>query len=319
MRVLTTVLFSMLLFTGGTSRAEPLSLQTKQVFLHDEDHSLRRIGELEFVSGIAVSSTNRYFGGISDLHIFADGKVLAITDKGKWIRTTLKHDKEGNLIGLAEGDITPLKTPGGKALKGKKKSDAEGLTQTEDGFLVSFERRHRIWRYAGDDPVDSAAEKTPLPTGLDEMPANGGLESLLQLDAGRLLTFSEDLVADNGHTRGWLRNGDVWQPVFLTKPDDFSPTGMARLANGDVLVLERSYSVLKGPAARIRLLDPDKIKPQAVLAGREIGHLKGSMTVDNMEGISTQMTSKGERIYLISDDNFNPLQRTLILMFRFAN
>ena len=40
------------------------------------------------------------------------------------------------------------------------------------------------------------------------------------------------------------------------------------------------------------------------------------MTVDNFEGISARRT-RDRRIvlYIISDDNFNPLQRTLLMMF----
>jgi len=115
-----------------------------------------------------------------------------------------------------------------------------------------------------------------------------------------------------------LRTGKAWENIYLSRSDDFAPTGMTRLASGDILVLERSFSIMKGPAARIRLIDQTDIKPDALLMGREIARLSGSQTVDNMEGISAVMTLHGERIYLISDDNFNPLQRNLIFMFRFA-
>jgi hypothetical protein len=38
--------------------------------------------------------------------------------------------------------------------------------------------------------------------------------------------------------------------------------------------------------------------------------------IDNMEGIAVRRGPKGETLlYLISDDNFSPLQRTLLLMF----
>ena len=40
------------------------------------------------------------------------------------------------------------------------------------------------------------------------------------------------------------------------------------------------------------------------------------MTVDNFEGIDVRKGPAGEIfIYLISDDNFNPEQRTLLMMF----
>jgi hypothetical protein len=299
--------------------AAPLTIDIEQVFLQDDDHSLRRIGDLEFISGLSLTSDNKHFGGLSDLSVSQAGELIAITDKGYRLKARLLHDGKGNLVGLTQGDIQKLQTTKGRPLKGKKKSDAEGLARTTGGWFVSFEHKQRIWFYQSDDPASEAATKVKTPKGLGAMPANGGLESLVELTDGRLLTFSEDMETADGFSQGWLRTGKKWQSVYLQRTESFAPTGMTRLASGDVLVLERSYSPFKGPAARIRLLDQKNIKPGARLRGREIGRLQGSQNVDNMEGISAVMTPGGERIYLMSDDNFNPLQRTLFFMLRFAD
>ena len=59
-----------------------------------------------------------------------------------------------------------------------------------------------------------------------------------------------------------------------------------------------------------------QIAPGRVVAGREIARLRAPMTVDNFEGIAARPASAGETlVYLLSDNNFNPLQRTLLLMF----
>jgi hypothetical protein len=56
--------------------------------------------------------------------------------------------------------------------------------------------------------------------------------------------------------------------------------------------------------------------PGAVLEGDVIARLEGSLTVDNMEGIDARQAPGGETlIYILSDDNANPLQRTYLLMF----
>jgi hypothetical protein len=39
-------------------------------------------------------------------------------------------------------------------------------------------------------------------------------------------------------------------------------------------------------------------------------------SVDNMEGLAVREDAGGTIIYLISDDNFNPIQRTLLMKFR---
>jgi len=39
-------------------------------------------------------------------------------------------------------------------------------------------------------------------------------------------------------------------------------------------------------------------------------------SIDNMEGVAVRRGPKGETLlYMVSDDNFSPLQRTLLLMF----
>ena len=40
------------------------------------------------------------------------------------------------------------------------------------------------------------------------------------------------------------------------------------------------------------------------------------MNVDNFEGMATRQGSTGTLIYLISDDNRSPVQRTLLMEFR---
>ena len=56
-----------------------------------------------------------------------------------------------------------------------------------------------------------------------------------------------------------------------------------------------------------------------MLQGREIAELRAPLTLDNFEGIAVHQLSDGtNRLTLISDDNFSPLQRTLILQFDLA-
>ena len=56
--------------------------------------------------------------------------------------------------------------------------------------------------------------------------------------------------------------------------------------------------------------------PGAVLEGRELARLHLPLNIDNMEGLALRQGGAGETlVYLISDDNFNPLQRTLLMLF----
>jgi hypothetical protein len=64
------------------------------------------------------------------------------------------------------------------------------------------------------------------------------------------------------------------------------------------------------------VIEAEQVRPGAVLKGREIAEIRLPHAVDNMEGVAARRGADGETlIYLISDDNFNALQRTLLLMF----
>jgi hypothetical protein len=58
------------------------------------------------------------------------------------------------------------------------------------------------------------------------------------------------------------------------------------------------------------------VKPRAVLISREIARLERPLTIDNFEGIAARRGPAGETwIYLVSDDNYQVLQRTLLMKF----
>ena len=58
------------------------------------------------------------------------------------------------------------------------------------------------------------------------------------------------------------------------------------------------------------------MKPGAVVDGPSIFEADLANEVDNMEGIDAHVTAEGETVLtIVSDDNFSPIQRTLLLQF----
>ena len=53
-----------------------------------------------------------------------------------------------------------------------------------------------------------------------------------------------------------------------------------------------------------------------MLNGEDLLRLDPPLRLDNFEGIAVQEDAAGTLIYLISDNNFQPFQRTLLLQFR---
>src|SRR4051812_30141467 len=109
----------------------------------------RRVGRLLWRGGVVFSASAPEFGGWSDLHVGSDGRTLAaVSEEATWFSATIDYDAEGNLAGLSNGRIGPLRGLNGKSIVGRPWTNAEGLAQLNDGsWVVAFERNHRIWRY----------------------------------------------------------------------------------------------------------------------------------------------------------------------------
>ena len=62
-----------------------------------------------------------------------------------------------------------------------------------------------------------------------------------------------------------------------------------------------------------------QLEPGATVHAEELARLAEPYAVDNLEGIAAAKGPRGETLlWLISDDNFNPLQRNILLLFELA-
>jgi hypothetical protein len=313
--------------TGGPPTtpvgAQPVALdiRSQSVPLKLDQPDLKRLGKLLWRGGISMTANSANFGGWSDLQVSPDSKTLtSISDVGSWLTATVEYDGEGNLIGLKDGRIGSLRGLDGKPLVQKDQADAEGMALLPDGsWLVSFERHHRIWHYPTLDGVPTAIN---LPEDFDRQPWNGGVETITALPDGRLVAISEEYEVSPGLLAGWLgqptaaRDRYTWQSFRYTKIADFNPTAIRPLPDGGFVLLERAFDMARGVRIRILQADAAAFQAGAVVTPREIARLASPLAVDNLEGVAAIKGSHGETLlWLISDDNFNALQRNLLLMF----
>jgi hypothetical protein len=284
-----------------------VSVQATPVPLAPGRPGEQSIGAFAYAGGVALKSddTSRLHG-LSDLKIWPDGRLLSVSDEGDVFEGRIVLDAAGRLTGVTDGRLYPLMGENGQPLAagGKRESDSEGIAELADGDrLVSLERDDRILLYParGGPPRRAPSPNVAFPDNL-------GMEALAQDPAS-----SPDAYIAGGEASGqtWVcrLSAGCRDSFRVAKDDDFGLTAVAPLPGGGRAYLLRAFSVLKGVRIVLRVTGPD---------GATLDELKLSApyTVDNLEGLAALPQPDGTiRFYLISDDNFSKLQRTLLLAF----
>lgn len=274
------------------------------------------VGELTFKGALRLASVTYRFGGFSGL-ANGDGALYAITDEGHALKAKLVRGEDGKITGLKDAVMAPL-WPDNRPAERKSDYDAEALTWMHKGdeFMVAFEQNHRLVHYNIDlakKPFIYRTRNAPEEVAT-LLPANGGIEAMVQLDKDRFFVLSEESRDPVSNLRGYIVNTDnKWELLNLKATDDFLPTDMTVLPSGDIVLLERSYKVLSGVKMRLSLIKKSDIAPGAIIGTQELARMDGGTGIDNMEGITVERNKDGASLLLISDDNFNPLQNTILV------
>jgi hypothetical protein len=286
------------------------------------DAARRRFGALEFRGGLVLTSPNPKFGGLSALRVSPDGTgFLAASDKGDWFRGRMVY-RDGRPLALADVETAPMLGPDGRSLADRGWYDTESMAIDGDFVYVAIERVHQIVRFdfskgglaARGQPID-------LPPIIRTLPGNQGLEALVHVPkglplAGALIAISERGLDPSGNIRAFIIGGPHRGRFSVRRSDDFDITDAALLPSGDLVILERRFSVAAGAATRIRRIALAEIKPEATVDGPVLMEADLAYEIDNMEAISIHRTAGGDIVLtMFSDNNFSPIQRTLLLQF----
>lgn len=283
-------------------RAIPLDPQDLASAIHRHD-------EVRLGPAWRLVSPDPRFGGFSGLQVDSS-RLLLVSDRG-WLWSTGREPSEGKPFRDGSWRVQLLRVAG-------RAPDAEELARDGNGrLLVTIERRHAIAAVPENEarPI-LALDPKPFPEPIASLPANLGVEALAGLPDGVLLA-----IAEGGPGREHLAlalTADAVRPLTYRSAPGFAPTGAA-WSDGWLYVVERRVSVLAGFAARLTATPirdgaslPDVLEPSF-----ELARLNGPGFTDNFEAVAAERSEPNGtvRLWLVSDDNFNPLQRTVLIAF----
>jgi len=274
---------------------------------------------------LSFSKINKLaFSEISDVAYDAKTETLYLVgDEGILYKFNAHFSNTVDM--LIPVSATTLKKKNGKRFK-KWKRDSEGMALDGRGrLLISFEGRAKIaWFHKNGQKVGTLIRKYSLPSLLRKTKnyrsKNKSLESVTWHKKYGILTATEwPLKRDNKkkHTI-YALSGKKWS--FKAEPEGNSAVvAMEVMDDGNVLVLERSYTGLLHPfvvtlkkvflnQCKTRYKHKNMCKTK-VLA--KMNNHAG-WNIDNFEGLARVGKN---RYVIVSDDNKNFFQRTLLLYF----
>lgn len=305
-------------------RVEQMAVSATPIRTFDFRSKETRFGPLTFIGGLELTSPNPRFGSFSAFRFLTPGGSFAgVADTGYWFFGTVEHDEAGRPTAFSHFTMQPMVDRHGKIIGRKWLTDAESLAVRGGIATVGFEREHRISEFR----IDPQDMKGPV-RNLDfliprkELRTNKGFETVVYAPPdsplkGARVAITERSLDPVGNPYAAILEGPEKGVLTVARKGDFDITDGAFLPNGDLLLLERSFSFMRGLAMELRRIKADTIRPDKVANGPVLLQANMAYQIDNMEGLDVWRRADGALIVsLVSDDNQSFLQRNLYLEFR---
>lgn len=322
------LLFAFVFLLAFPAFADPAPVQraevsSRQISYFHIGRSAQRFGQLEFVGGLEMSSPARDFGGISSMRFLTPGRdFIAVSDVGVWLFGRIARDDAGRPAGIEQMRLQQMVDATGNAVVDKWEVDAEGLSVKNGEVFVGFERRHRISRFRLDpEGMKATIGNVDFLVPAHELRQNRGFETVAHAPedgplAGALVVVTEKSIDRQGNIFAAVTEGPRKGIFTVRRYDGFDITDGAFLPGGDLLLLERSYTLMGGVRMRLRRIAGDSIGKGALVDGPVLLQADMTFQIDNMEALDVWRREDGATmISMMSDDNYSILQRNLYLEF----
>ena len=155
----------------------------------------------------------------------------------------------------------------------------------------------------------------------NELRMNRGFETVTRANPygqheGGLVVVSEKSLDKKGNIFAAIIEGPHKGIFTIKRSGDFDITDGAFLPDGDLLLLERSFTVAVGVKIRLRRISGELVAKGAVADGPIVFSADMAYQIDNMEAMDVWQRADGVvMVSLMSDDNHSMLQRNLYLEF----
>jgi len=309
---------------GAGAPVEAVEVSARPIAQFRIGSSETRFGPLEFVGGLEMTSPAEDFGALSSFR-FLDpgGDFIGVADTGFWFFGAIERDADGRPSGLSRFRMQQMVDKSGEAIDRKWEVDAEGLDVKDGIATVGFERNHRIAQYRIDPAgMGPAFNEVPFLVPARELRQNKGFETVTRAHPygqheGGLVIVSERSIDRQGNVFAAIIEGPNKGVFTVRREGDFDITDGAFLPDGDLLLLERRFTMADGVAMRLRRIYGESISRGAVADGPVLMRADMGYQIDNMEAMDVWQRADGAvMVSLMSDDNHSMLQRNLYLEFR---
>ncbi|TSE12875.1 hypothetical protein C1D09_006895 [Mesorhizobium intechi] len=307
----------------GSALVDPIEVSSRPIAEFRIGRTDRQLGSLEFVGGLEMTSKSRVFGALSAFRFLKAGSdFIGVADTGYWFFGTVARDADRRPVGIQNFHMQQMVDQSGQPIDEKWEVDAEGLAVKDGLATVGFERNHRVAQFRI-DPQNMKAPDRQLDflVPARELRQNRGFETVTHANLngqhqGGLVVVSEKSLDRAGNIYAAIIEGPHKGVFTVKRNGDFDITDGAFLPNGDLLLLERSFTMAGGLKMRLRRIYGESVEKGAVADGPVLLDADMGYQIDNMEGLDVWTRDDGAvMVSLISDDNHSILQRNLYLEF----
>ena len=309
--------------SAATVGVERLEISARPIRYFQIGSTEARFGPLEFVGGLELTSTSSDLGALSSFRFLTPGgDFIGVADTGFWFFGAITRYADDKPAGVANFRMQQMFDRSGKISNRKWEVDAEGLAVKDGVATVGFERDHRIAQFRIEpDDMEAATGDLDFLIPPRELRQNRGFETVAHAHPygqheGGLVIVSEKSLDKQGNIFAAIIEGPNKGIFTVRRNGEFDITDGAFLPNGDLLLLERSFSMASGVKMRLRRIYGESITKGVVADGPVLFEADMGYQIDNMEGLDVWTRSDGaQMVSLISDDNHSILQRNIYLEF----